>query len=75
MKIFKIRKGLYDIFLDYNTFPTGFEESCWLRLQLSYGKPPITWKQLAGIKLPSYKFQEITKTLETFLRLHSLLGT
>lgn len=59
MKIKPINKNLIDVFLDMNTYPTGWEPSCWLRLQ----KRGTNWIQLGGIKLPSWKFKMITEEL------------
>lgn len=60
MKIKYINKNLVDVFLDMNIYPTGWEPSCWLRLQ----KRGNTWIQLGGIKLPSWKFKQLTKELK-----------
>ena len=59
MVIRPLNKKLIDVFLDMNTFPTGFEESCWLRLQLR----GTTWLQVAGIKIPTWKFKQITESI------------
>jgi len=61
MKVIKVNNSTIDVFLDLNTSPTGFEQVCWLRLYKN--KQTNTWKQLAGIKLPSYKYQTILKGL------------
>ena len=60
MKTHFITPKLVDIFLDMETSPTGYEESCWLRLQ----KRGQQWIQLKGIKIPSYKFRMITEELK-----------
>lgn len=62
MKIHTINPNLIDIFLDFDTH-TGYDPECWLRLRKS--KPDNKWKQIAGIKLPSYRYQNLLKTLET----------
>lgn len=60
MKTHFINPKLCDVFLDMNTFPTGYEESCWLRLQ----KRGNQWLQVKGIKIPSWKFKMITEELK-----------
>lgn len=63
MYIKKVNPYTVDIFLNFDTHPTGFEPSCWLRLIKSHQKP-AQWKQIAGIRLPSYKYQTVLKTLQ-----------
>jgi len=60
MKIIKLNANTIDIFLDFDTVPTGFEPSCWLRLHRPKGG---SYKQIAGVRLPSYRFQLILKQL------------
>ena len=66
MKLIPISKNMVDVFLNTNTSPTGFEPSCWIRLQ----KRGTQWVQIAGIKLASWKFKELTMCLtpETILK-------
>lgn len=66
MKIFKLKYQVYDIFLDQDNSYTGFEPSCWIRL--GYNKQN-KWQQYGGIKLQGYKFNMLTKNLETTLRI------
>jgi len=61
MKIIAINKNVLDVFMDFNTSPTGFEPSCWVRLH----KPKdLGWKQVAGIRLPSKHFQMLLQELK-----------
>jgi hypothetical protein len=60
MKIHFINKKLIDVFLDMNTYPTGYEENCWLRLQ----KRGEHWTQIAGINIPKWKFKMIMEELQ-----------
>lgn len=60
MKIHRVTAKIVDIFLNLNTYPTGYEESCWLRLQ----KKGTNWIQTNGIKIPSWKFKQITEELK-----------
>lgn len=66
MKTIKVNNNTIDVFMDYHTFPTGFEPSCWLRLYRSKVQP--YWKQIAGIKLPSYKYQALITEIQTFIK-------
>jgi len=59
MKIIPLSPKMVDVFLNQDTSPTGYEESCWLRLQ----KRGEFWLQIAGIKLPSWKFKQLTMCL------------
>jgi type II secretory ATPase GspE/PulE/Tfp pilus assembly ATPase PilB-like protein len=59
MKTHYLTPKLVDIFLNMNTFPTGYEESCWLRLQ----QREKQWLQIKGIKVPPWKFKMITENL------------
>ena len=61
MKVIKLNTNVIDVFMDYNTSPTGFEPSCWVRLHRQRGSE---WKQVAGIRLPSHKFQLLLKDLK-----------
>lgn len=61
MKIKYITKNLIDVFLDKQTFPTGFEASCWLRLQNRHNK----WTQISGIKVQSWEFKKIIDSITT----------
>lgn len=63
MKIHKINNNLIDVFIDKNTFPTGYEESCWIRLQ----KKLSNWIQIKGTKVPSWKFKQVLSEVETFI--------
>lgn len=62
MKIKLITKKLIDIFLNTNTSPTGWEPSCWLRLQ----KRGEVWVQIAGIRLPPWRYKLITENIATY---------
>jgi len=62
MYIKRVNSHTIDIFLDFDTQPTGFEPACWIRLTKTR-QQPNTWKQIAGIRLPSYKYQAILKQL------------
>ena len=59
MKIIPLSPKMVDVFLNQDTSPTGYEESCWLRLQ----KRGELWLQIGGIKVPSWKFKQITTGL------------
>lgn len=59
MVIKKVNKHVVDVFLDINTLPTGFEPSCWLRLQNRQNR----WVQIAGIKVLAWQFKKITDSL------------
>lgn len=61
-KVCKVKNDLIDVFMDYSTSPTGFEENCWLRL---HKNKQGQWKQIAGVKLPSYRYQAVVKNLST----------
>ena len=54
-----VTKKLLDVFLDIQTFPTGFEPDCWLRLQYREGR----WVQVGGIRIPSWQFKKLTGAL------------
>lgn len=60
MKPKYINKNLVDIFLDINVSHTGWEPSCWLRLQ----RKGTLWIQIAGITLPSWKFKKLIEELK-----------
>jgi len=60
MKIIKVNANTIDVFMDFDTHPTGFEPSCWLRLHRPKGG---AYKQIAGVRLPSHRFQLILKQL------------
>jgi hypothetical protein len=55
MLVKHVTNKLIDIFLNGNTFPTGFEASQWLRLQ----KRGDNWVQIGGVRLPSWQFKKI----------------
>ena len=61
MKTIPLNKNVLDVFMDFDTQPTGFEPSCWVRLHKQRGTD--SWKQVAGIRLPTHKFQAMLKEL------------
>lgn len=69
MKIHKVKYQTYDIFLNYNTHPTGYEENCWLRVYIDKSNK---FHQIGGISLPKFKFTQIIKTAEIAIKLQGL---
>jgi len=61
MKIYPVNKKIMDVFIDIDTQYTGFEPEAWLRVQKN-GK---NWIQIAGTKVPSWKFKMVTEKLNT----------
>ena len=59
MKIKKITSHLVDVFVDNQNYPTGFEETNWLRLTKKGNK----WVQTHGIKVPSWTFNKIVSEI------------
>lgn len=60
MKVFAITKNLVDVFLTPEKHhKTGYEKELWLRLQ----KRGEQWIQVAGVKIPSWKYKQITEAL------------
>ena len=56
MKKHYITKKLLDVFLDpEKRHTTGYAPDLWLRLQ----KQKNQWVQIAGVKVPSWKFKQI----------------
>jgi hypothetical protein len=60
MLIKKVTNKIIDVFLDLDTSPTGFEPTCWLRLQ----KRGDTWVQIQGVRLPSWQFKKVIGDLK-----------
>ena len=56
----KKSKHLVDVFLDLDKQTTGFEPESWLRLSKTKDG---RWVQLAGVKLPSWQFKQLTMQL------------